>query len=73
MIVYGGGSVVRSGLLARVEDSLRKAGIPYCMLGGVQPNPIDTKVYEGIDLCRKENVDMMLAVGGGSVTSGIST
>ena len=37
------------------------------MLGGVQPNPIDTKVYEGIDLCRKENVDMMLAVGGGSV------
>ena len=67
MIVYGGGSVVRSGLLARVEDSLRKAGIPYCMLGGVQPNPIDTKVYEGIDLCRKENVDMMLAVGGGSV------
>lgn len=67
MIVYGGGSVVRSGLLARVEDSLQKAGIPYCMLGGVQPNPIDTKVYEGIDLCRKENVDMMLAVGGGSV------
>lgn len=67
MIVYGGGSVVRSGLLARVEDSLRKAGIPYCMLSGVQPNPIDTKVYEGIDLCRKENVDMMLAVGGGSV------
>ena len=59
MIVYGGGSVIRSGLLARVEK--------YCMLGGVQPNPIDTKVYEGIDLCRKESVDMMLAVGGGSV------
>ena len=67
MIVYGGGSVIRSGLLARVEKSLQETGIPYCMLGGVQPNPIDTKVYEGIDLCRKENVDMMLAVGGGSV------
>ena len=67
MIVYGGGSVIRSGLLARVEKSLQEVGIPYCMLGGVQPNPIDTKVYEGIDLCRKENVDMMLAVGGGSV------
>lgn len=67
MIVYGGGSVIRSGLLARVEKSLQETGIPYCMLGGVQPNPIDTKVYEGINLCRKENVDMMLAVGGGSV------
>ena len=67
MIVYGGGSVIRSGLLACVEKSLQEVGIPYCMLGGVQPNPIDTKVYEGIDLCRKESVDMMLAVGGGSV------
>ena len=67
MIVYGGGSVIRSGLLARVEQSLQEVGIPYCILGGVQPNPIDTKVYEGIDLCRKESVDMMLAVGGGSV------
>ena len=67
MIVYGGGSVVRSGLLTRVEQSLQEAGIPYCMLGGVQPNPVDAKVYEGIDLCRKEKADMMLAVGGGSV------
>ena len=67
MLVYGGGSVIRSGLLVRIEKSLQEAGIPYCMLGGVQPNPIDTKVYEGIDLCKKENVDMMLAVGGGSV------
>ena len=54
MIVYGGGSVIRSGLLARVEKSLQETGIPYCMLGGVQPNPIDTKVYEGINLCRKK-------------------
>ena len=43
MIVYGGGSVIRSGLLSRVESSLKGAGIEYCMLGGIQPNPIDTK------------------------------
>ena len=67
MVVYGGGSVVRNGLLACVEKSLQEADIAYCMLGGVQPNPVDTKVYEGIELCRKEQVDMMLAVGGGSV------
>ena len=67
MIVYGGGSVVRSGLLDRVKQSLQEAGAAYCELGGVQPNPIDGKVYEGIQLCRREQVDMMLPVGGGSV------
>lgn len=67
MIVYGGGSVVRSGLLNRVEQSLQEAGIEYCLMGDVQPNPIDSKVYEGIDICRREKADMMLAVGGGSV------
>ena len=48
MIVYGGGSVLRSGLLDRVKQSLQKAGIRYCEMGGVQPNPVDTKVYEGL-------------------------
>ncbi|MBQ3771500.1 MAG: iron-containing alcohol dehydrogenase, partial [Bacteroidaceae bacterium] len=67
MIVYGGGSVVKSGLLARVEKSLKEAGIEFVELGGVKPNPVDTKVYEGIELARKENVDFMLPVGGGSV------
>ena len=67
MIVYGGGSAVRSGLLARVEQSLQEHEISFCTLGGVFPNPVDSKVYEGIELCRKENVDMLLAVGGGSV------
>lgn len=67
MIVYGGGSVVRSGLLNRIEQALKEAHIAYCLLGGVQPNPIDAKVYEGISLCRQEEVDMLLAVGGGSV------
>lgn len=67
MIVYGGGSVQRSGLLARVEESLQAAGVAYCELGGVQPNPTEPKVYEGIRLCREQGVDMLLAVGGGSV------
>ena len=67
MIVYGGGSVVRSGLLDRVKQSLQAAGIEYCLMGGVQPNPVDTKVYEGIEFCRREQADMLLPVGGGSV------
>lgn len=67
LIVYGGGSVVRSGLLHRVEQVLQEAAISYVELGGVQPNPTDPKVYEGIDICREEAVDMLLAVGGGSV------
>lgn len=67
LIVYGGGSVVRSGLLQRVEQVLQEAAIPYVELGGVQSNPTDPKVYEGIDICRRESVDMLLAVGGGSV------
>lgn len=67
LIVYGGGSVVRSGLLERVRQTLAQTGIPCLELGGVQPNPIDTKVYEGIDLCRREGADFVLAVGGGSV------
>ena len=67
MIVYGGGSVVRCGLLDRVKQSLQEAGIEYCLMGGVQPNPVDTKVYEGIEFCRREQADMLLPVGGGSV------
>lgn len=67
MIVYGGGSVLRSGLLDRVKQSLQKAGIRYCEMGGVQPNPVDTKVYEGIEICRREQADLLLPVGGGSV------
>ena len=67
LIHYGGGSAVRSGLLDRVKKSLAAENIPFAELGGVQPNPIDTKVYEGIGLCRAEGVDFILAVGGGSV------
>lgn len=66
LIHYGSGSAVRSGLLDRVKKSLESEGIYYCELGGVQPNPRDTLVYKGIDLCRRENVDFILSVGGGS-------
>ncbi len=66
LVHYGGGSVVRSGLLKRVLHSLDEAGIAHIELGGAMPNPRSGLVYEGIELCRKENVDFILAVGGGS-------
>lgn len=67
LVHYGGGSVVKSGLLERIYRSLDAAGIPYVSLGGVVPNPRLSLVYEGIRLARKEQVDFILAVGGGSV------
>ena len=66
MVHFGGGSVKRSGLLDRVEASLAAEGIAYVELGGVRPNPRSGLVYEGIELCRREGVDFILAVGGGS-------
>lgn len=66
LLVYGGGSVVRSGLLDRVKASLDASGIEYLELGGIQPNPTDDRVYEGIDVCRHENLTGLVAVGGGS-------
>ena len=66
LVHYGSGSVVRSGLLKKVTDILDGAGIPYVTLGGVVPNPRLSLVYEGIALCKRENVDFLLAVGGGS-------
>lgn len=66
LIHYGGGSVVRSGLLDRVKASLQAEKIEYVELGGVKPNPRSGLVYQGIELCRKEKVDFVLAVGGGS-------
>lgn len=67
LIHYGGGSVIKTGLLDRVKKSLDTAAIDFCELGGVVPNPRSGLVYEGIELCRNENVDFILAVGGGSV------
>ncbi|MBR4305968.1 MAG: iron-containing alcohol dehydrogenase, partial [Ruminiclostridium sp.] len=66
LLHYGSGSVIKSGLLDRVKKSLDDSGIYYVELGGVKPNPRDTKVYEGIEICKKENLDFILSVGGGS-------
>ncbi|MDO4160443.1 MAG: iron-containing alcohol dehydrogenase [Prevotellaceae bacterium] len=67
LIVYGGGSVIRSGLLDIIKTALDNAGISHVELGGIQANPTDPKVYEGIELGRSENIDFLLPVGGGSV------
>lgn len=67
LLVYGGGSVVRSGLLERVKSALDLSGIEYMEMGGIRPNPTDDRVYEGIDIVRSNGIDMLIAVGGGSV------
>ena len=66
LLHYGGGSIKRSGLYDKVTASLKQAGIAYVELGGVKPNPRLSLVHEGIALCKRENVDLVLAVGGGS-------
>lgn len=66
LLHFGSSSAERSGLLGKVRESLKKAEVPFVELGGVQPNPKDSKVYEGIELCRREKVDFILSVGGGS-------
>lgn len=67
LVHYGGQSAKKSGLLDRVCSALEDYDVQYVTLGGVVPNPRISKVYEGIELCRKEEVDFILAVGGGSV------
>lgn len=67
MIVFGGHSVKKSGLLERVEGYLKEAGLEYVEHGGVKPNPRVSHVREGIKIVREQNVDFLLAVGGGSV------
>ena len=67
LVHYGGQSAIRSGLLDKVCQLLSEGGVDYVTLGGVVPNPRLSKVREGIALCKKEGVDFILAVGGGSV------
>jgi alcohol dehydrogenase YqhD (iron-dependent ADH family) len=67
LIHYGGGSIKKSGLYDKVTNNLEEAGISYCELGGVEANPKLNLVRQGIELAKRENVDMILAVGGGSV------
>lgn len=67
MIVYGGSSAKKSGLLDRVICALDAEGITHTELGGIKPNPTDDKVYEGISMAKAAGIDFILAVGGGSV------
>ena len=67
LLHYGGGSVIRSGLLDRVKTSLTNEGVEFIELGGVQPNPRLSLINEGIRLVKEHNIDFILAVGGGSV------
>ncbi len=67
LLVYGGGSVKRNGVYRKVADSLRGAGVEFVELGGIKPNPVLSKVHEGIEAARREKVDGIVALGGGSV------
>lgn len=67
LLVYGGGSIKRTGLYDEVMTELGKINAVVTELAGVQPNPRLSTVHEGVDLCRKHNIDLVLAVGGGSV------
>jgi len=67
LIHFGSGSVVKSGLLDRVKTSLTNENIAFIELGGVMPNPRSGLVYKGIEICKRENINFILAIGGGSV------
>lgn len=67
LIVYGSSHAERSGLLKRVVDSLKAENIEVVLFGGVRPNPVDGPVYKGIEVCREQGIDFVLALGGGSV------
>lgn len=67
LLVYGGGSIKKNGLYDRVVRRLQEAGCTVFELSGVQPNPLISKVREGIGICQRERIDIVLAVGGGSV------
>ncbi len=73
LLHYGGGSIKKYGLYERVLKSLKDAGMEVIELGGVQPNPRLSLVKKGIDMCRREKVDIILAVGGGSVIDSAKT
>ena len=67
LIVTGQGSVKKYGIFDYVAKEAKEAGVPFVELSGIKPNPRLKSVYEGIEICRKEKVDFILAVGGGSV------
>ena len=67
LIVYGSDRIKKSGLFSTVTASLEKSGVAWKELGGVKSNPRDDLVYQGIQICRENNIDLVLCVGGGSV------
>jgi len=67
LIVYGGGSIKKSGLYDKITEIFKQNDITFCELSGVEPNPRITSVRKGVELCRENKVDIILAVGGGSV------
>jgi alcohol dehydrogenase YqhD (iron-dependent ADH family) len=73
LLHYGGGSIKKYGLYDRVMMSLKSTGLDIIELGGVQPNPRLELARKGIDICRKEKVDIIVAVGGGSVIDSAKT
>ena len=66
LLHYGGGSIIKTGLYDKVVKSLKSAGVDFIELGGVKPNPRISLIREGIEMCRKNGVDFILIVGGGS-------
>ena len=67
LLVYGGGSIKKTGLYDKVVAETRRAGLELFELSGVDPNPRVTSVNAGADICKREHIDVLLAVGGGSV------
>ena len=67
LVVYGGGSIKRNGLYDKVIQILEKNNLEVYELSGVEPNPRLSTVHRGVEICKKENIDFILAVGGGSV------
>lgn len=67
LLVYGSGSIKKIGLYDKVVKNLKSAGIFFAELSGIRPNPSSVKVDEGVKICRNENIDLVLAIGGGSV------
>lgn len=73
LLHYGGGSIKKSGLYDRVTTSLKDAGVDFVELGGVQPNPVLSLARKGVEICKAEGVEMIIAVGGGSVIDSAKT
>ena len=67
LMTYGGGSIKKSGLYDKVVAEIRKAGLELFELSGIEPNPRVSSVNAGAEICKKEKIDVLLAVGGGSV------